>query len=384
MPQAAKSITIEKMTEFLTSDDFEPALEWCSSISANEINDSVNLIQKGARVLWMVKNKGKYNDDDKWRVIPRIITMVTKLNDIGRVLDSTESIKNEMRELKEEINNMKNLPCQVSGGTFADAVKRKMAAQPVVKRFDRKRLVFVKKEINGKSLPGKELASIVEKELKKELDVKISSVKTLSNSYMITAANEMEANKVEERLTKKLKDTSIERARPRQPRLIIGGIDATNLSDDELMDEIIKKNEFENERNNIKLLKAYELKTQNDNRITRKTIVLSVPANIRKKIGNDGGRIFCGLQTYRAKDTFQTDQCFKCYKFGHSAKNCANDEKCKNCGEGHKQPCPNLNSKKCINCGKQHSSTSLECEIVQEAITRASTRVDFDYREFLV
>ena len=55
-------------------------------------------------------------------------------------------------------------------------------------------------------------------------------------------------------------------------------------------------------------------------------------------------------------------QCFNCYKFGHLAKHCKNEQTCGKCGEkSHSSSeCPN-NENKCAGCGGPHPAWHPEC-----------------------
>jgi hypothetical protein len=54
-------------------------------------------------------------------------------------------------------------------------------------------------------------------------------------------------------------------------------------------------------------------------------------------------------------------QCFKCYKFGHIAKHCKNEQKCGNCGEKGHETSDCDNNTKCAGCGEPHPAWHIEC-----------------------
>jgi hypothetical protein len=58
---------------------------------------------------------------------------------------------------------------------------------------------------------------------------------------------------------------------------------------------------------------------------------------------------------------FNITQCFKCYKFGHLAKHCKNEQKCGNCGEKEHETAKCNNITKCIGCGDSHPAWHIEC-----------------------
>lgn len=68
--------------------------------------------------------------------------------------------------------------------------------------------------------------------------------------------------------------------------------------------------------------------------------------------------------------------CFNCWQFGHKAKDCKNDKKCKKCGENHdKNECKNIKPC-CSNCGGEHVPTFRGCDIYQKAIEQKFTKIN--------
>ena len=54
-------------------------------------------------------------------------------------------------------------------------------------------------------------------------------------------------------------------------------------------------------------------------------------------------------------------QCYKCYRFGHLAKHCKNEQKCGNCGEKEHETSHCNNNTKCAGCGNLHPAWRIEC-----------------------
>lgn len=62
-------------------------------------------------------------------------------------------------------------------------------------------------------------------------------------------------------------------------------------------------------------------------------------------------------------------QCFKCFKFNHSAKICSNTQKCSICSmDHHFSQCTNSTIQKCINCGGQHLAISRDCPVKKQKL----------------
>lgn len=68
-------------------------------------------------------------------------------------------------------------------------------------------------------------------------------------------------------------------------------------------------------------------------------------------------------------------QCFKCFKFNHSAKICNGSQKCSICAGDHLyKDCENSNSLNCINCGGPHLAISRVCPIKMKKISEKKVK----------
>lgn len=62
-------------------------------------------------------------------------------------------------------------------------------------------------------------------------------------------------------------------------------------------------------------------------------------------------------------------QCYKCFRFNHSAKFCSAAQKCSKCSEEHHySECTNDEKLKCINCGGPHLAIHRDCPVKQSKI----------------
>lgn len=72
-------------------------------------------------------------------------------------------------------------------------------------------MVFVKKEVENKIFSGKDITKDVAKILIQERDIKITNVQPLQDGYLITGESAEDAQKIKERITKKLKQVRVEK-----------------------------------------------------------------------------------------------------------------------------------------------------------------------------
>ena len=107
------------------------------------------------------------------------------------------------------------------------------------------------------------------------------------------------------------------------------------------------------------------------------------PLNIIKAIVSDEtsynkiiseGRIKIGYSIIKIKPwnfESQSDQCFKCLKFGHSFRNCRNEETCLRCSGKHNFKNCQVTEEKdllCNNCKGNHAACSKSCPIIIKRI----------------
>lgn len=78
-------------------------------------------------------------------------------------------------------------------------------------------------------------------------------------------------------------------------------------------------------------------------------------------------RIRAGYLSLPVRPYFRNPQrCFKCQKFGHSAKNCQNTSLCCRCGQPDHEAESCDNNEKCANCKGEHRADSKTCRVYVE------------------
>ena len=77
-----------------------------------------------------------------------------------------------------------------------------------------------------------------------------------------------------------------------------------------------------------------------------------------------------------SKEPPHVKQCFKCQKYGHSAIECKNEQRCLRCSSQHtlKQCAEPKENAKCANCGGSHASVYKWCSSYQNAVVEATKR----------
>lgn len=71
-------------------------------------------------------------------------------------------------------------------------------------------------------------------------------------------------------------------------------------------------------------------------------------------------------------------QCYKCFKYNHSAKICTNKQKCSICSEEHYyKECPKPDEIKCVNCSGPHLSISKQCPIKIQKLLEKKNKITY-------
>jgi Arginine methyltransferase-interacting protein, contains RING Zn-finger len=154
------------------------------------------------------------------------------------------------------------------------------------------------------------------------------------------------------------------------PSIIIYDIDK-EVSKEAILEQLLSKNldDVHLDRDVLKdqIIFRFPIKTKNNEKLNW---VIEVPVLIYKNLLRKE-RVFIGFMSHRIKEFINITRCFKCFAYGHIAKNCTEPEQlCETCGEtGHvKNDCPKKDKKPvCVNCKRakrkehEHNVRDLKC-----------------------
>ena len=118
---------------------------------------------------------------------------------------------------------------------------------------------------------------------------------------------------------------------------------------------------------------------------TKKHCIIKCTPKIRKAIYQHNDQVYTLYARCNAYDSYMPYQCYKCQDFGHSAKNCQNEQVCPKCGDNHKpNECEN-DQKKCINCVRKnreevkHRAYDSYCTTLKEEKARVRNNTDHGF-----
>lgn len=155
----------------------------------------------------------------------------------------------------------------------------------------------------------------------------------------------------------------------RTPKLVVHGLPS---SEEQSLADEIKNLGF----NDVKISK---MKTKNpDSTFSPFLVQLSTGADVPKfkQI-----KYLCScvvdIQRFKPNNTMGT-QCYRCQRFGHSAKNCNLMERCVKCVEEHAtKDCPKKTRDipaRCCNCNEDHPANYRQCSVRQKYIQQISAK----------
>jgi len=220
-------------------------------------------------------------------------------------------------------------------------------------------------------IKSEENESLVKESLSK---IKIKSYKKLKETITIVCADEQNASCA----LKELKERNVEAIikEKKSPRMILKNV-FNMTSDQDVLSEISVKNSIP--ENEISLITTF-----NKNEVSR-NIVIEVKPNIRKRIIENGNKLYIGYQVCRVQDYIHVIQCFHCQKYGHKVENCPNKTEaviCMYCMNNHRSSaCPNKLQKekhKCSNCKECHPSNSHKCIKYIQHLSKSLSYINYD------
>lgn len=316
---------------------------------------------------------------------------------LPKIFKYLEDIKNELCNQKHLVEShektLKEIVdiCKTNklSEEVADEIKKVIRAENVGKtnsyadvlKVNDPVVVIVPKDVEQKS-------SVTKKLIKDKIDPadnNVSGIRSGANgSVVVECKSKAATEQFKEQAVSKLGDQYlIKLPEQRKPKLKIINIHE-KLSDEVIVANIKKQNEFINPEADIKVVKINETKR---GRYTDYAIIIETDSKTfadivsREKlsIGWDKCKVFEHIQVYR---------CYKCLGFNHQAKDCKSTKKCKWCSEEHKEEDCKSDVQKCVNCvwanknlkldlDVNHHAYSKDCEVLANKIDRERKKINF-------
>lgn len=292
-------------------------------------------------------------------------------NIVAYTKSQSEEIKKQTEIIKtqsEEINKLREKP----KSTYADQLK---SNGPVV--------LIKPKDVSQKSEATK-------KELKDKInpvDSHINSIRTAAKGAIIVECRDVQASEqLKSRALQRLgTDYTVDLPKKRKPKFKICGM-SDKLTDDELLDYIIKQNDYLQSSDELKVVKIFERVDLHKNK-TYQAIVETDSTSYKKIM--DTGKLFIKWDSCRVFEQISVTRCFKCLGFNHFSKDCTKEIKCKKCAGNHPSSECNSSVLKCVNCvwhnetlnmqlNTTHDAFSRDCEVLQRKHSHEKRKLQLD------
>ena len=264
--------------------------------------------------------------------------------------------------------------------SYANSVGSKTDA-PKTKSYAAKReAIFIKEPNKGKPVDGNIVYTKVTKILAKDMKINCDNIKILPKSCLVTFLDKKEKETFEQRITSEYKAASIEEPRKIDPRIIIRDFNPT-VDEKTICDELKVRNEIK-DKDSFRIIKSFTYKNKQNK--DKKAIIVTLTGQDRRRIAENGDRIFYGYKSILCRDSFMIKQCYNCLEFGHKANECKNEVRCKRCSGNHNLKDCKTDNLNCHNCRRakmtcNHSPTSQQCPRIIEETEKAMIKVNYDY-----
>lgn len=276
-----------------------------------------------------------------------------------------ELLENDVTELKEH-----SMMTAEQKKKYSDVAKGSQVV--VVKpKSDTQKSIVTRKIIQDKLDPADLGVTEVRNVNKGGVALNCRSVKSVENV----------CKEIEEKMGR---DYSVKKAEKNNPRIRIKNVDVSDADDEELfIEKLVVQNLIRNSEN-IKIISKYKPKMQKKPHSTN--VILEINPKTYAEI--EGREVlYIGWRTCKTEDYVNVIQCFKCWRFGHMAKECKKlNLICADCGGEHVSCKSEIKS--CVNCkfasevlkipGVQfnHAAYNRECSVYRRVYTQLQARID--------
>lgn len=296
------------------------------------------------------------------------------------VLKKIPSLLQIMEEVKKQLVNVGNTglqPPSMPVMKYSEKVKRRPEEVIVIKPKDKKQESLVtKKAIEEQINPS-------------EIGVGISQVKFVrEGGVAISCARAQDVENMSHSVENKMsKEYEVKIPERKHPRLKIINIEKALIDDqDVFIEKMIIQNGItvQEEERKINILTSYE-----DKRRKTGVAIVEVDEETYKQISKKDV-LYIGWKKCRYFDHVNVIQCYRCWKFGHMARECKSSEYvCPKCSKNHKlENCKSVETV-CINCRHakdilkipnieyNHTANNKTCEAYKRIFRQLQMRVNY-------
>lgn len=335
------------------------------SSSSSTTKETKNMMQKE-----MLLFKQQINELflDKFNFMKNIIDETN--NNVKILVEDNKKIKAELVELKQMKTAATKDEIKINIPSYADTLK---TSGPVV--------VITPKDVLQKSDKTKN-------DIKNKMDptnTQINGIRHAAKGAIVIECKDNESREqVKSDAVKELGvGYSVVIPKPKNYKIKICGI-SEKLSEDEIIDCLIKQNKYLKAEDEIKVVKTIEIKKPKCD--IRYQTLIETNRDTYKRI-MEANKLFIKWDSCKVFEHISVVRCFKCLGFNHVQKYCTKKLSCKYCaGEHASSDCKTSDQLQCVNClwhvnnlnvnlNVQHDAFSKECPVLERKLLQEKRKI---------
>ena len=281
----------------------------------------------------------------------------TSNQSINILIKENSELRDIIKDLKSEIETIKNdksnKPTEETQTSYANMLRNN---GPVV--------LITPKDSNQKSDYTKQAF----KEQINPIGTNITSIRKAAKGAVVVQCDNL---KTREKLLNQVKNKLGDKyeynlPKSRKPKLQICGM-SEKLSDEELLNYLIKQNEFITEESEIKVIKTVEVKNSSNNKLFS-SIIETSPKTYKNMMARE--KVYVKWDRCNVYENKYVSRCYKCLGFKHMEKVCTNKLACKLCAGEHESTKCSAVQRKCINCDWHVQNLNLQLNVNHDALSK--------------
>lgn len=281
--------------------------------------------------------KGTIRDDIKKNLATMSTVFEGLLNEFIKTEERVDELHQELEHRHTEERPSKPL--------YSEIIQR-----PIPRHDDAAVLVYPSKGMEAIE-PRKLLEKVKQEVNLKDLKVGVKNTRTVRSGVVITCCTSGGASRLKEKLQENFE---VKETTKRKPRIMItrAPLDITaealrsniRIFNDHMEEELFSANNFK---------PAFQVGKRADRNLC--SWVVEVDPRTRKAIAENGDFLSIGWSSHKVRDFYSFRRCYKCWAYGHLAKQCKAEVVCPNCaatGHDSSQCTVRREEFQCINCLK--------------------------------
>lgn len=299
--------------------------------------------------------------------------MMSSDRNIKSILDENKLLRVEVEALKKIVSNI-NATVPVASksrlSSYADQVK---SSGPVV--------LITPFDTNQNSDKTKEII----KDKINPIENQISGIRKAAKGAVVIECKDKKATELlKTSVVKNLGDGyKVELPKKRKPKFKICGM-SDRLTDDQIIEFLIKQNEYLKTESELKVVKTIEVKDRFRNSKFQ-SIIEADPESYKKIMEVE--KVYVNWDSCKVFDHVNVIRCYKCWGFNHYSKECTREIACKFCAEKHESASCSSLIHKCVNCSYyvqtmkmqlnvNHHAFSADCKVLERKYMEEKRKID--------